>query len=54
MVRASGVPAPLRPLRPVLENGDGRLVWACGSPLAAAFAVQDGDKGPFVRISIKP
>ena len=53
MVRASGVPAPLRPLRPVLENGDGRLVWACGSPLAASFAVKDGEKGPFVRISVK-
>jgi tRNA(Ile)-lysidine synthase len=53
MVRAAGVPAPLRPLRPLLENGDGRLVWVCGSPLAASFAVQHKDKGPFVRISIK-
>ena len=53
MIRASGVPAPLRPLRPLLENGDGRLIWACGSPLAAAFAVENGDKGPFIRIEFQ-
>jgi len=53
MIRASGIPAPLRPLRPLLENGDHRLIWACGSPLAAAFAVEDGDKGPFIRIEFQ-
>ena len=53
MIRASGVPAPLRPLCPLLENGDGKLIWVCGSPLAAAFAVEEGDQGPFVRMTIK-
>lgn len=53
MIRASGVPAPLRPLRPLLENGDGRLIWACGSPLAAVFAVEDADPGPFIRIEFQ-
>jgi tRNA(Ile)-lysidine synthase len=53
MIRRSGTPASLRRLCPVLENGDGRLIWACGSPIAAAFAVEENDPGPFVRISIK-
>ena len=54
MIRSSGVPAPLRLLRPLLENGDGRIIWVCGSPLAAPFAVADSDRGPFVRIFITP
>ncbi|MBN2345115.1 MAG: tRNA lysidine(34) synthetase TilS [Candidatus Aminicenantes bacterium] len=54
MIRSSGVPAPLRRLCPVLENGDGAIVWVCGSPLAAPFAVDDPGRGPFVRIAIAP
>jgi tRNA(Ile)-lysidine synthase len=53
MIRSSGVPAPLRNLCPLLENGDGKIIWICGSPLAAPFAVSDQDQGPFVRIVIK-
>jgi len=53
MMRSSGLPAPLRNLAPVLENGDGRIIWACGSPLAAAFAVEDEKSGPFIAITIK-
>jgi len=44
----------LRNLCPVLENGDGRIIWACGSPLAAAFAVEDQAQGPFIRIRVTP
>jgi tRNA(Ile)-lysidine synthase len=54
MVRSSGIPAPLRRLSPVLENGDGEIIWACGSPLAAPFAVDDPMAGPFMRITIAP
>jgi tRNA(Ile)-lysidine synthase len=54
MIRSSGVPAPLRPLCPVLENGDGEIVWVYGSPLAAAFAVEERTAGPFVRIRVTP
>jgi tRNA(Ile)-lysidine synthase len=54
MIRSSGVPAPLRNLCPLLENGDGKIIWVCGSPLAGAFAVEDGAAGPFVSISLKP
>jgi tRNA(Ile)-lysidine synthase len=54
MVRSSGIPAPLRRLSPVLENGDGEIIWACGSPLAAPFAVDDLAAGPFMRITIAP
>ena len=54
MVRSSGIPAPLRRLRPVLENGDGEIIWACGSPLAAPFAVDDPAVGPFMRMTIVP
>jgi tRNA(Ile)-lysidine synthase len=53
MIRSSGVPAPLRNLCPLLENGDGKIIWVCGSPLAAPFAVDDSALGPFVRIAIK-
>jgi tRNA(Ile)-lysidine synthase len=54
MIRSSGVPAPLRRLAPLLENGDGAIIWVCGSPLAAPFAVEDGDRGPFVSIALAP
>ena len=54
MIRSSGMPAPLRRLCPVLENGDGEIIWVCGSPLAAAFAVDDPASGPFVRIRVTP
>ncbi len=54
MIRSSGMPAPLRHLRPLLENGDGRIVWVRGSPLAAPFAVEDGDRGPFMSIALAP
>ncbi len=53
MIRSAGMPAPLRALCPVLENKDGRIIWVCGSPVAAHFAVRDGAKGPFIRISLK-
>jgi tRNA(Ile)-lysidine synthase len=54
MIRSSGIPAPLRRLCPVLENGDGEIIWVCGSPLAAPFAVADSDRGPFVCIQVMP
>lgn len=54
MIRSSGVPAQLRRLCPLLENGDGEIIWACGSPLAAAFAVEDAAPGPFFHIKITP
>jgi hypothetical protein len=54
MIRSSGVPASLRHLCPLLENDDGEVIWVYGSPLAAAFAVQDGAAGPFVSISLRP
>jgi tRNA(Ile)-lysidine synthetase-like protein len=54
MIRSSGVPAPLRNLCPLLENGDGQIIWVCGSPLAAAFAVVDPAQGPFFHIQVTP
>lgn len=54
MIRSSGLPAPLRRLCPVLENGDGEIIWVCGSPLAAPFAVDDTACGPFFRIQVTP
>ena len=53
MIRSSGFPAQLRNLCPLLVNGDGKIIWVCGSPLAAAFAIEDQTAGPFVRIIIK-
>jgi tRNA(Ile)-lysidine synthase len=52
MIRSSGLPAPLRNLCPLLENGDGEIIWVCGSPLAATFAVENHSAGPFVRIML--
>jgi tRNA(Ile)-lysidine synthase len=54
MIRSSGLPAPLRRLCPVLENGDGEIIWVCGSPLAAPFTVDDAARGPFFRIRVTP
>jgi len=54
MIRSSGTPAPLRRLCPLLENGDGEIIWVCGSPLATAFAVEDPAQGPFIRIKVTP
>jgi len=54
MIRSSGVPAPLRRLCPLLENGDGEIIWVVGSPLAASFAVDDPAKGPFISIRVTP
>jgi tRNA(Ile)-lysidine synthase len=54
MIRSSGLPAPLRNLCPLLENSDGEIIWVCGSPLAAAFAVEEGSQGPLVRITVTP
>jgi hypothetical protein len=53
MIRSSGIPAPLRRLCPVLENGDNEIIWVYGSPLAHPFTVKDGDAGPFVRIALE-
>jgi tRNA(Ile)-lysidine synthase len=53
MIRSSGLPAYLRDLCPLLENGDGEIIWVCGSPLAAAFAVDDKTAGPFIRVAVK-
>ena len=54
MIRSSGVPAQLRRLCPLLENGDHEIIWVCGSPLAAPFAVEEPAQGPFVCIQVKP
>lgn len=54
MIRSSGVPATLRRLRPVLQNGDGEIIWVCGSSLAARFAATPRDTGPFVGIRLAP
>ncbi len=44
MIRASGIPAELRNLCPVVLNGDGRIIWTVDSPVAEAFKVTDKDK----------
>jgi len=54
MIREAGFPAPLRSLCPVLVNGDGRLIWVCGSPMADAFTVRSDEQGPYIQISVKP
>jgi len=41
MIRASGKPAEIRNLCPVILNGDGEIIWTVGSPVADAFKVKD-------------
>ena len=52
MIRSSGFPAPLRRLAPLLENGDGRIIWVYSSPIASPFAAAGPAEGPFVRITV--
>ncbi|MCU0235738.1 MAG: tRNA lysidine(34) synthetase TilS [Acidobacteria bacterium] len=54
MIRSSGLPAPLRRLAPLLENGDGEILWVCGSPVAAPFAMDGPSSGPFVQVAVTP
>lgn len=49
MIRASGMPAEIRNLCPVILNGDGEIIWSVGSPVADAFKVNDR-KGAAARV----
>ena len=44
MIREAGFPAELRNLCPLVSNGDGRLIWSVGSPLADTFKVNPEDR----------
>lgn len=39
MIRVSGMPSELRNLRPVLENGNGKIIQVAGAPVADEFRV---------------
>jgi tRNA(Ile)-lysidine synthase len=52
MIRVTGFPAALRNLCPVLVNGDGRIIWVWGAPVADPFRVRQKDTTPFCRIGI--
>ncbi len=39
MIRASGMPAQLRKLRPLVVNGNGQIIWVVGSQIAHPFKV---------------
>ena len=52
MIRVTGFPPALRNLCPVLVNGDGRIIWAWGAPVADPFRVRQKDTAPFYRIGI--
>jgi tRNA(Ile)-lysidine synthase len=52
MIRASGFPAKLRNLCPVLVNGDGDITWVSGSPAADRFKVKDLNGKEFLVISV--
>lgn len=54
MIRAAGYPSPLRNLCPVVENGDGEIIWVLGSPLADRFKVTDKNAGEFLLIRFFP
>lgn len=52
MVRASGMPAEMRNLCPVILNGDGRIIWAVGSPVSEPFKVENKNDKKFLKISL--
>jgi len=52
MIRVIGFPAALRNLCPVLVNGDGRIIWAWGAPVADPFQVQPKETVSLCRIGI--
>lgn len=52
MIRASGIPADLRNLCPVLLNGDGQIIWVKGSPVANNFKVTGPAEKNLVKIKI--
>jgi hypothetical protein len=52
MIRASGIPSEIRNLCPVILNGDGKIIWVFGSPVAEAFKVKNVKATEFLKISI--
>ena len=52
MIRVAGFPPALRNLCPVLVNGDGKIIWAWGAPVADPFRVRQDDTAPLCRIEI--
>lgn len=54
MVRASGTPAEMRNLCPVILNGDDRIIWAVGSPVSEPFKVENKNDKKFLKIGILP
>lgn len=54
MIRASGIPAEMRNLCPVVLNGDGRIIWAVGSPVSEPFKVEIKNDKKFLKIALLP
>ncbi|MCX6580646.1 MAG: tRNA lysidine(34) synthetase TilS [Candidatus Aminicenantes bacterium] len=54
MIRASGIPAEMRNLRPVVLNGDGRIIWAAGSPASEPFKVENKNDKNLLKIALLP
>ncbi len=52
MIRASGIPAEMRNLCPVIINGDGQIIWAAGSPAADRYKVENKREGNFLKIAL--
>lgn len=53
MIRAAGIPAKMRNLCPTVINGNGDLIWSCGSPAADKYRVKHNRKGPFLHMALK-
>lgn len=52
MIRVAGYPADLRSLCPVLLNGDGRIIWVYGAPVADPFQVRPENASLLCRIRV--
>jgi tRNA(Ile)-lysidine synthase len=52
MIRASGIPAEMRNLCPVILNGDGRIIWSAGSPVSEQFKVEMKNDKKFLKIAL--
>jgi len=53
IIRASGTPAVLRNLCPVLANGNGEIIWCLNSPVSHAFRISKDTPPPYIHIVIQ-
>jgi len=52
MIRQQGFPPALRNLCPLLVDGNGELIWCCGSAVAHPYRVRENSRPPYISFSL--